>query len=216
MKNIIGKKFGELKVISYYGKNKHRDTYWNCVCKCGKKTICASGHLIAGKIKSCGCLRSEKNKERITHGMTNSRFYKIWQGILYRCNTISSPAYQSYGGRGIKCLWKTFEDFRDDMYKSYSKQSKKYGEKFISIDRINNDGNYCKENCSWVSQKEQCKNRRSNKLFTYKGKTMCLADWERKFGFRRAEIHQRIKRGWSFKEAIETKVIHKKIMVALP
>src|SRR3990167_6192898 len=99
--------------------------------------------------------------------MKQSRFYMIWNNMKNRCESIYSTSFYLYGGRGIKCLWNSFGKFQDDMYKSYLKHIEDFGENDTTIDRINNDGNYCKENCRWATRKEQGRNKRSNVFITF-------------------------------------------------
>lgn len=139
------------------------------------------------------------------HGQSGTRFYQIWCAMKQRCEYPKHNRFKNYGGRGIKILWKSFEDFRDDMYESF-KQS---GEVGISIDRINPNGHYCKENCRWTNLWEQNLNRTNNHLITYKGKTKPLAQWAREKGFKRGLLENRIKRNWSVKKMLETPTIKK-------
>lgn len=128
-----------------------------------------------------------------------------------RCEYPKHNRFKNYGGRGIKILWKSFQDFKKDMYKSYQKSmvTKTYGELGISIDRIDPNGHYCKENCRWTSIWKQNLNRTNNHMLTYKGETKPLTQWAREKGFKRGLLENRIKRGWSVEEMLETPVISK-------
>lgn len=158
--NLLNKKFGKLTVIKFVGiKRDH--TYWQCKCDCGNSLNCTSDSLITGNTKSCGCIRKEHNNNT-KHNMCHTRFYNILRGMKQRCNNINHPRHKDYGDRGIKCEWKSFIKFKDDMYVSYLKHCQQYGEKNTTIDRINNNGNYNKENCKWSTYKEQNFNKRNN------------------------------------------------------
>jgi len=160
--DITGQTFNRLTVIKKtYSKN--LKTYWECKCECGKKTIVLKNNIIKGNTKSCGCLRKE-NLPRLTHGMTKTRFYRIWCNMKNRCLNKNVYAYKHYGKRGIKIYpsWLKFENFRDDMLKPYIEHCKKFGIKNTSIDRMNNEENYCKSNCRWATRKEQNNNYRRN------------------------------------------------------
>src|SRR3990167_2314288 len=147
---LVGQKFGRLEVLDYLGSSR-----WKCICNCGKITNKPTRALRSQFIKSCGCLQRESVvRKNFKHGFATRkkpRFYRIWNNIVCRCKYPCRLDYPRYGGRGIKCLWKSFEKFKDNMYESYQSHVKEFGEKQTQIDRINPNGNYCKENCRWVT-----------------------------------------------------------------
>lgn len=98
------------------------------------------------------------------HGMSNTRIYNIWRAMGQRCKNPNNLQYKDYGGRGIKIEWTSFEDFYRDMYEDYLRHEKKHGFKNTTIDRIDNDGNYCKVNCRWATKAEQMMNTRRTKI----------------------------------------------------
>lgn len=133
------------------------------------------------------------------HGMYGTKFYGIYRGILSRCNNKNDKVYKFYGGRGIKCKWKSFEDFKKDMYDGYQEA--------LSIERINNNGNYLKENCRWATRLEQCRNRRSNIIVTFKGKTQCLIDWANELKINYGTLKSRLQRSqWSVERAFTCQI----------
>lgn len=153
----MNKKFGKLTPIKIVGR-KFYTNIWECKCECGKTTEAWETNLKTGKTKSCGC-----QKGRFSHRECYTKFYKRFFGIIDRCTNKKAKAYKNYGGRGIKCLWESYEEFKKDMYPSFLKHIEKVGERQTSIDRINNDGDYCKENCRWATKLEQAANMRRSK-----------------------------------------------------
>ena len=113
------------------------------------------------KPKQISCSRSCRTAIiRRTHGFSGTHFYRVWLRIKRVCNDKKFDKYKFYGGRGIKCLWKSFEEFRDNMYESYKKSLELHGKLNTTIERINNNGNYCVNNCRLATAKEQVANSR--------------------------------------------------------
>lgn len=135
-----------------------------------------------------------------THGMTHTPTWRSWMGMKARCDNPNAEGYHNWGGRGITYCerWEEFENFFDDM-----------GEKpdGKSIDRIDNDGNYYKENCKWATRKEQQNNMRSNVIVEFDGLSMTIAQWAEHIGISRSRLQDRLKK-WTVKEAL-TKPIMK-------
>jgi hypothetical protein len=196
--NLTGKRFGKLTVIEYAGNKKH-NSYWKCKCDCGNETDVMLNNLTRGMTKSCGCLRKQTTKERrFIHGMSDTSIHNTWMQMIERCENPNNHAYKNYGGRGIYvCIeWHEFENFYNWAISNGYKEG-------LTIDRIDVDGNYKPNNCRWVDYQTQQRNRRNNRLITYKGKTHCLAEWEDITGIKAGVIAARLdKLNWSVGKAL--------------
>lgn len=205
LKDVTGEKFGRLTALNR-AFIKNNESHWLFLCDCGKRKTVRLGDL--EKTRSCGCLRSEILTRRLTkHGMAGQRFYSIFLDMTRRCEDKKCLSYKNYGLRGIKNLWKSFEDFKKDMYEPYLKHVKKFGKKQTSIDRINVNGHYCKGNCRWATWKEQMRNTRKNHLITFKGKTMSLSAWSEKLKMNDNTLYNRVNvYKWTVEESLTTPV----------
>ncbi len=218
--NYINKKSGRLRVIEDLGSkifgitSKRKRKILKCICSCGNIVIVYAENISKkNHTTSCGCLIKEKLKKglRYSHGLSHSRFCKIWRGIKQRCNNKNNISYVRYGNIGIRCLWKSFKNFKNDMYESYIKHCIEYGEKNTQIDRINGLNHYYKENCRWVTIKEQNNNRNCVKIIEYNGKRLNINEWEKYLNFKSGTLHNRIfKYRWNVNTAFNIPVYGKK------
>lgn len=155
---LAGQKFNRLSVIEKVVAHNKSSSFWKCKCDCGSIIEVSGAHLRSGHTKSCGCFIKD-NPPTITHGYSRNknRTYKTWLEMRQRCNNPKSDKHQWYGGRGITICerWNNFVVFLEDMGERPEK---------MTLDRINNDGNYEPSNCRWATQKEQIRNSSWPKL----------------------------------------------------
>ena len=196
MKKTIdfSKKYGYLSVFDEYVIRNERKKYL-CVCRCGNKKHIDMYSLISGVTVSCGCYNLEKSHFK-KHGMIKTRIYNIHSNMIERCTNVNSPNYKNYGGRGISVCkeWTSFTSFYNDMHIGYADS--------LSLDRIDNEGGYCKENCRWSTRKEQSRNTRKN--VKYKGE--CAVDAGIRLGGGDHLVIDRVLRGWSLERAFSVKI----------
>lgn len=192
----VGKRYGRLLVVEKSvqpGKAKYL-----CRCDCGTEKIILACSLTSGKTKSCGCKRKEivadLGRSSSTHGQTDTRLFRIHQGMKQRCNYLKNSEYSNYGGRGIIVCqeWSGvggFVAFRDwSLENGYSPE--------LTIDRIDTNGDYCPQNCRWSSYFVQENNRRNNRIISYCGKDFSLSVAARLIGISSAVLRYRINNGW--------------------
>ena len=150
-KDLAGMRFGKLLVIKRVINKKKGNVIFQCRCDCGNMIETQSGNLLSGATKSCGCLGGEK------HGMYETPIYHVWMNMRQRCYNPKRKDYQDYGMRGIKVCsrWRhSFVNFFEDVGQP---------PKGMTLDRVDNDGDYCKDNCRWTNPTQQCRNQRIRK-----------------------------------------------------
>lgn len=201
--DLTGKKYGRLTVVKRAG-SQGKNTTWLCICDCGTECIVQSSNLKNQKNISCGCNRRQlASKKFKTHGMAKTRLYREWRRMKERCLLQTKEGYERYGGRGITVCaeWsESFEAFRDwAMANGYRDD--------LTLDRKDNDGPYCPENCRWITNAEQQSNKSNNRFITFDGRTQTLSQWARETGIRKDTLRLRLKKGWSVERAL-TEPIH--------
>lgn len=160
VKSLVGRKFGRLTVTAF-SHHKKKAPYWIARCNCGNLRTIVANSLYSGQTQSCGCLNREINSKRaFKHGGARSLTYSTWQHMKARCNpnTKNEKHYKIYAGRGIQVCerWlNSYAAFVADMGERRSKE--------FSLDRIDNDKGYYKENCVWANTKDQARNKRNCK-----------------------------------------------------
>lgn len=191
--DLTGKKFGRLTVMCLDERGTKGKTYWLCKCECGNVKSVRADSLRCGAIRSCGCLKREHdslNLARDKHNMSGTRIYEIWQSMKGRCFNRNNARWERYGGRGITVC----EEWRDD-FQSFCDWAMANGyREDLTLDRIDNDGNYCPENCRWATQKQQSRNRRTNIEVTIGNSTRTLMEWCEIFGLEYKTIYARYRR----------------------
>lgn len=168
-KDLTGEKFGRLTVKGLKEKRlsgKRYRYYWDCECDCGNTIAVRTDCLTSGDVKSCGCLKREQDKINLTthyrHLKSRSNLWNVFHGIRARCYNPKEDCYPRYGGRGIKVCdeWMgKIDPFIEWAYAHGYEEGKD-----LQIDRIDNNGDYTPDNCRWVTRKENCRNRRSNRM----------------------------------------------------
>lgn len=208
VKDLTGMRFGRLTVVGLH-PTESRKSHWDCLCDCGNMKIVRSDSLQEGRVKSCGCLKKEQDKKNLIygvdgpgrkrakngqhrsfHGFSHTRLHDIWLGMKGRCYNEHDARYSRWGGRGIKVCeeWRTnFIAFRDWAISSGYQDD-------LTIDRIDNNGDYCPENCRWATIKEQSNNRSTNINIKIGNSTKTLMQWCEIFELDYAKIYRRYQR----------------------
>jgi len=188
--DMLNRKFGKLTVLKEVGRSK-QGILFECLCECGNTVVHAGKLLRSGNNKSCGCIYRK-------HGKSHTPIYQAWCNMKRRCNNPTNKSYSNYGGRGISYdpHWEEFNNFLEDMKDSYRDD--------LTLDRIDVNGNYSKENCRWANKETQANNTTTNRFITYRGETLTVALMARKYGLSEKIFKTRFNEGWSVEKAIET------------
>jgi len=203
MTDLTGKKIGKLTVISPIrirdSKGASR-VWWNCRCECGNECVVRASVLLKKKDyqKSCGCMLASYGGMK--HGLYHSRLHKVWANMKSRCFNPNLPRYKDYGGRGITMC----KEWADDFMAFYEWAIANGYADDLTIDRIDNDGNYCPENCRWATMKEQRHNRKDVHLITYNNETLSAKEWSLRLGGGATLVGYRLRNGWDVVKAITT------------
>lgn len=197
-KDIAGQRFGRLVVLDMAYKGANHSWFWQCKCDCGKELIVDGHSLRTGNTQSCGCYNRDRLSEvGTTHGMSKTKIKYVHTNMKQRCFNSNHSEYHNYGGRGITVCarWageRGFENFLEDMGEA---------PEGLSLDRIDNNGNYYPENCRWATQKEQQNNKRVNVYIEKDGKRKTITEWAEELGFNPATLRGRIAK-WGVERAL--------------
>lgn len=201
--SLVGQRFGRLVVIDIAGRV--NGVLWNCLCDCGNRPVCRTGHLRAGNIVSCGCARLEAARDRAkqgrprrTHGLSHTRLAFAYDNMMKRCYRPQSRSYGDYGARGIRVC----DEWRADRAAFFSWALANGYAPDLQIERIDNDGNYEPGNCRWATAVEQANNTRKNRFLEFAGRRMTTAQWAREIGVAPQVLQHRLSRGWSIERVL--------------
>lgn len=199
-RDLTNIRFGMLIALGAVGKTERGKYIWECLCDCGRRSEKTSNNLIQGSVRSCGCASAKLSaKARTKHGNAiggeMTRELKSWYAMIARCENPKARGYNNYGGRGIKVCerWHLFENFKSDMGECPPR---------LTLDRLNNDGNYEPSNCQWRSRLDQQNNRRCSVRHLAFGETGTIKELCRKLGKDYQLTNTRVRRGIPIEEAL--------------
>ncbi len=170
--DISGKRFGRLLVKDYSEyRQEQAQTYWLCVCECGKEFMVVYNSLVSGNTSSCGCLKNTMN------GLSETRLGKIYTNMTTRCSNPKSTAYKDYGARGITVC----QEWLDDFMNFYNWAMDNGYVAPLTLERNDVNGNYCPENCTWIPKSEQSKNTTRSLRFNVNGRCLNIFQFQEEF-----------------------------------
>lgn len=202
-KNYIGEKFGYVEIIEKTDKRKNGYVIYKCKCNnCNKYKYMTINYLSRRKKQgynnmTCGCFDKTKNNF-YKNGLSSTKLYDVYNNIKSRCYNKNNKSYKDYGARGIKMCSEWLNDFE----KFYSWAVKNGYSDNLTIDRIDNNGNYEPSNCKWSNKQEQVNNRRNTIKLTYNNETKPISEWAKIYNIELVTLRTRIYRGWSIEKAL--------------
>lgn len=177
----VGMIFNKLTVINKSDKDK----YWICQCECGNVKEVRQDNLIRGLTKSCGCIKGQN------HGMSDTRLYRIWNGVRHRCRNPKRKDYLDYGGRGIDICDEWYDDFMTFYLWAYDNN---YDDS-LTLERIDVNSDYCPENCTWITLQEQASNKTNNDFIEYDNEIITLKELSRRTNINYQTLFRRYSKG---------------------
>ena len=186
--DLSGQRYGRLTVVQPTDRRSTGSVIFECRCDCGRTSFASGGNLRGGKVRSCGCSKVES---LYRHGLSRHPSYHAWHSLVARCTDRDHPQWADYGGRGIRVCDEWSGEFGIVQFVA-DMGVKPQG---TSLDRIDNDGPYSKDNCRWATVHQQQSNTRSNVNITFQGKTQILSEWARELGIAPDTLAWRLKSG---------------------
>ena len=193
----IGQKFNKLTVVGFVRKNDR--WHWKCKCECGGESVAYPNQVIRGKTKTCGCGKSVTfHNMHLKHGEAGTRLNKIWKDMRKRCNNKNCKSYKYYGAKGVKVCeeWNDYINFKEWAINNGYEDG-------LSIERIDVDKDYCPENCTWITMKEQTENQTHTIFVEHNGRKMSVGKWCDELNLKRSTVYGRISKGIPPKKALE-------------
>lgn len=192
--SLVGEKFNRLTVIEEVGKN-HYGIIYKCRCECGTEKEFTAVRLRTKNVQSCGCLRRDHFRK---HSLSETRPYKIFQGMKKRCYNLNEPNYKDYGAREITIC----NEWLNDVQTFYDWAMNNGYKDGLSIERLDFNGNYEPKNCTWIELKKQGRNRRNAHSIEHEGETYTIRELAAKYDMNEHTLAYRIRTGWKLEDAI--------------
>lgn len=196
--DLTGKRFDRLEVIRLVVDIPGKKKKWLCRCDCENEVIVQGSNLQSGHSTQCKeCQWKDVHTNHTTHGMTGTKIYGVWNTMINRCENPNSKSYCDYGEKGVSVCkeWHDSKNFIDwALSHGY--------EEGLEIDRIDTNGDYCPENCRWITRLENANNKTNNRIILHNGEEKTLAEWARYYGLNYKSLHKKISLGYSFEEIV--------------
>jgi len=210
-RDITGERFGKLMAVKRVKRDSHYTWHWEFHCDCGNDVVVPINSVLSGHTKSCGCLRREKtgkNNGNFKHGQRKNDLYNRWNCMKQRCCNKNTDGYYLYGGRGIRVC----DEWRNDFMAFYNWAMSNGYREDLTIDRIDDNGNYEPSNCRWATSKEQAKNKRNiySSFVVLNGENISITELGIKYGVRRDYLYRLKSHGEDIEEYINRKIEERK------